>query len=174
MGRLHSTAKRATASAGVIAPAALAACDGSSVIGGGGGGPPSTGQGVLAKVDKVDILVSVDNSRSMADKQTVLSLALSDLVQSLTNPPCVMSNSACDCSNPANDSPLCDPSNKTTQVRAKAYPGQRELSLLKSVGPQGVVASICPSQVDDPTRVDYAYRPAVAALIGRVKGRLKL
>jgi hypothetical protein len=36
------------------------------------------------------------------------------------------------------------------------------------------VASICPSQISDATRVDYAYRPAVASLISRVKGRLKL
>jgi len=87
---------------------------------------------------------------------------------------CTVSTGGCDCGNPSNDNPLCDPNNKTMQLRAKAYPGQRQLSLLKSVGPQGVVASICPQQVADPTKVDYAYRPAVAALIGRVKGRLKL
>ncbi len=96
MGRLHSTAKRAAASAGIIALAALAACDGSSVVGGGtGGNDPSsttstgTGTGTMSKVNKVDIVVSVDNSRSMADKQEVLALALADLVQSLTNPLCV-------------------------------------------------------------------------------------
>ncbi len=79
----------------------------------------------------------------------------------------------CDC-NQSNDNPLCDETTKTLQVRAKAYPGQRELSLLKSVGTQGVVASICPSQLTDPTKADYAYRPAVAALVTRVKDRLKL
>ena len=80
----------------------------------------------------------------------------------------------CDCGLPGNDNPLCDPTTDTLQVRAKAYPGQREVSLLKSVGAQGVVASICPSQISDATRADYAYRPAVTALIGRVKSRLKL
>jgi hypothetical protein len=79
----------------------------------------------------------------------------------------------CDC-NQGTDNPLCDPTTQTLQVRAKAYPGQRELSVLKSVGTQGVVTSICPSQIADPTRADYAYRPAVAALVARVKGRLKL
>ena len=98
MGRLHSTAKFAATSAAIVALAALAACDGSSVIGGGTGGSETsssstvssgTGAGALSKVDKVDIVISVDNSRSMADKQEVLVLALSDLVQSLTNPLCV-------------------------------------------------------------------------------------
>ena len=85
----------------------------------------------------------------------------------------VMGVNGCDC-NAGTDNPLCDPTNKTLQVRAKAYPAQRELSMLKSVGTQGVVASICPVQVLDATKPDYAYRPAVAALVARVKGRLKL
>ena len=86
---------------------------------------------------------------------------------------CLVSNDGCDCA-AGNDNPLCDPAIDTTQIRAKAYPGTRELGLLKSVGTQGVVASICPSQFSDNTQVDYAYRPAVSALIGRVKSRLKL
>jgi hypothetical protein len=85
----------------------------------------------------------------------------------------VMGVNGCDC-NAGSDNPLCDPANKTLQVRAKAYPGQRELSVLKGVGAQGVVASICPSQTHDATKADYAYRPAVAALLTQVKGRLKL
>jgi hypothetical protein len=85
----------------------------------------------------------------------------------------VMGVNGCDC-NLGTDNPLCDPTTKTLQVRAKAYPGQRELSMLRGVGTQGVVASICPAQVTDATRADYAYRPAVAALVERVKGRLKL
>jgi hypothetical protein len=84
-----------------------------------------------------------------------------------------MGVNGCDC-NAGTDNPVCDPTNKTTQVRAKAYPGQRELSVLKGVGTQGVVASICPTQLADATKADYAYRPAVAALVARVKGRLKL
>ncbi|MFO0761931.1 MAG: hypothetical protein U0359_36160 [Byssovorax sp.] len=81
---------------------------------------------------------------------------------------------ACDCTDPQNDSPLCDPSNKTSQIAAKAYPSQRQLSVLKGLGPQGVVSSICPSQQEDPSKADYAYRPAVRALIDRVQARLKL
>ena len=85
----------------------------------------------------------------------------------------VMGVNGCDCI-ASSDNPLCDPATPTMQVRAKAYPGQRELSVLKGVGSQGVVASICPSQTSDASRADYAYRPAVAALLQRVKGRLKL
>jgi len=85
----------------------------------------------------------------------------------------VMAVNGCDC-NAGTDNPLCDPANKTMQVRAKAYPGQRELAVLKGVGAQGVVASICPAQTTDATKADYAYRPAVAALLTQVKGRLKL
>jgi hypothetical protein len=83
-------------------------------------------------------------------------------------------NAACDCTDPTNNSPLCDPANKTSQIAAKAYPGTRQLSVLKGLGSQGVVSSICPSQQTDPSKADYAYRPAVHALIERVQARLKL
>ncbi|MFS8071704.1 MAG: hypothetical protein ACMG6S_35490, partial [Byssovorax sp.] len=99
MGRLHRTAKLAAKGASALTLAALVACDGATVIGGGTGGEgggttssgmsTSSGPGAAPKVDKVDILVSIDNSRSMADKQAILALALGDLVQSLTNPACV-------------------------------------------------------------------------------------
>ncbi|WP_437669548.1 hypothetical protein [Sorangium sp. So ce131] len=51
--------------------------------GGGGGGAPSF------TPDKVDLLLVVDNSGSMADKQEVLDRALDDLLGGLINPPCV-------------------------------------------------------------------------------------
>ncbi|MFT3773662.1 MAG: hypothetical protein QM820_50450 [Minicystis sp.] len=87
---------------------------------------------------------------------------------------------SCDCSDPKNDNPLCeaaDPANPTTtrtkQVRAKAYPGIRQLNVIRDLGPQGVAGSICPVQQTDPTRADYAYRPSIQALIARVGARLK-
>ncbi|EYF06119.1 Hypothetical protein CAP_2309 [Chondromyces apiculatus DSM 436] len=40
-------------------------------------------------VDKIDILLAIDNSISMADKQDILALAVPDLVEGLVNPPCV-------------------------------------------------------------------------------------
>jgi hypothetical protein len=84
---------------------------------------------------------------------------------------------ACDCYDPKNDNPLCEPDpqnfgNRTIQARAKAYPGVRQLSLIKSLGEQGVAASICPAQQTDAVRADYAYRPAVSALVARLRKNL--
>jgi hypothetical protein len=86
---------------------------------------------------------------------------------------------ACDCSStglsPDQLSPVCDPGNPTSQIYAKAYPTIRELTLAKLLGPQGLVASICPSDVaDNATATDplYGYRPAVSHLIDRVRPTL--
>lgn len=81
---------------------------------------------------------------------------------------------SCDCKDPTNDNPLCqpdpmDPTKRTYQTKAKAYPGVRELSALKSVGPQGITASVCPAQLGDPNAVDFGYRPAIGAIIDRLK-----
>jgi hypothetical protein len=40
------------------------------------------------------------------------------------------------------------------------------------MGDQGTVASICATNVDDPTQADFAYRPAMGALVERIKPRL--
>lgn len=82
---------------------------------------------------------------------------------------------SCDCSDPQNDNPLCDDngaSGRTLQKRAKAYPGIRELSVLKSVQDRGIVASACPSQITNAGADDYGYRPAVGAIIERLKTAL--
>jgi hypothetical protein len=75
--------------------------------------------------------------------------------------------------------PLC---NGTTQVAAKAYPGLREIAVLKeyatsknaAVQGNSVVASICPkdltSATSDPV---YGYNPAVSALVNRLKEKLR-
>ncbi len=79
---------------------------------------------------------------------------------------------SCDCGDPLNDSPLCQVNpvtgEPTTQVYAKAYPGIRELQLLEQLGSQGIVASACPAQLDDPAGVDMGYRPALAAISDRL------
>jgi hypothetical protein len=93
---------------------------------------------------------------------------------------CTDSNlTSCDCSDATNDNPLCDPNpkdnnNPTQQSRAKAYPGVRELSVLKDVGSQGIVASVCPAQLTNSgdTVLDYGYRPAIGAIIERLKKAL--
>jgi hypothetical protein len=81
----------------------------------------------------------------------------------------------CDCPDPNNDSPLCqkNPSSgkRTDQVNAKAYPGIRELQVLRGLGSQGAVASICPAQLTKPADPDFGYRPAIRTIIDRWKAR---
>ena len=74
-----------------------------------------------------------------------------------------------------NDSPLCEAgaNGNTLQTKAKAYPGVRQLRVLKGLGDQGVVGSICAGQIDNPSTPDYAYRPVVASVLDRVKDRLR-
>jgi hypothetical protein len=85
---------------------------------------------------------------------------------------CSMGNiNGCDCT-PGNDNPLCDDTTKTLQVRAKGYPGLRELATLKAAASQGIVASICPAQLNDLTKDDYGYRPAIGSIIARLKTAL--
>ena len=81
---------------------------------------------------------------------------------------------SCDCNDPKNDNPLCEPDpskggNRTLQKRAKGYPGIRELSVLKSIGSQGIVASICPAQLTNLEADDFGYRPAIGSIIDRLK-----
>jgi hypothetical protein len=94
-----------------------------------------------------------------------------------TNP-----GAACDCIDGNTDNPLCcNPASPgscapdmfgTTQYSAKGYPGIRSLQVLKNVGLQGIVASICPAQLGDQGQFDYGYRPAVGAIIERLKQAL--
>ena len=82
---------------------------------------------------------------------------------------------SCDCNDPLNDNPLCEPDTskagnpRTLQVRAKAYPGIREFALLKDLGTQGIVGSICPAQLTNPSGVNFGYRPAIQAVIASIK-----
>jgi hypothetical protein len=82
---------------------------------------------------------------------------------------CTQPGVSCDCpttSGTATDNPLC---NGTTQVKAKAYPGLKELAIARGMGKQGVAASICPKQLTDPTSPDFGYAPAVQAILGPLK-----
>ncbi|WP_156338891.1 hypothetical protein [Chondromyces crocatus] len=76
---------------------------GAGAGGDGGGGPV----GPLPKADKVDLLVMIDNSASMTDKQQVLALALADMVESLTNPLCIDASGVLPSSRPANAAAPC-------------------------------------------------------------------
>jgi hypothetical protein len=100
---------------------------------------------------------------------------------------CAAGDTACDCSpdkSPtpnaaltAANSPLCQGgANINTQTSAKAYPGARELQVLKDLGNNAIVASICPKVVqsaDPNSDPNYGYNPAVGAIIERLKEALK-
>lgn len=74
--------------------------------------------------------------------------------------------------------PLCqDPETGefgTTQYAAKAYPGTRHLQVAQGLGDQAIVASICPANLKDSSAPDYGYRPAIGALIDRLKDSLRV
>src|SRR6478736_1618442 len=96
---------------------------------------------------------------------------------------CQPNDPGCDCSPDkagnsdavlAANSPLCQGGTTINQqTYAKAYPGVRELQVLKDLGDNAIVASICLKQVkfvgfadNDP---NFGYNPAVNALIKRIK-----
>lgn len=82
----------------------------------------------------------------------------------------------CDASSSAEDgNPLCqaaDNSFGATQYFAKAYPGTRALEVLSGVGDSAVVASICAKEMTDDQAPDYGYRPAMQAIVDKVKTKL--
>lgn len=55
------------------------------------------------------------------------------------------------------------------QQRGKAYPGLRHLEVLRGLGSNGVVASICAANLSDTGSRDYGYQPAVDALLARMR-----
>ncbi len=90
---------------------------------------------------------------------------------------CNCLNNTADQNNPLCDANPDDSGNPTLQSRAKAYPGVRNLAIVKGMfeaNPQsgGIVASICARQLDDATAADYGYQPAVSAIVDRLKQRL--
>ena len=85
---------------------------------------------------------------------------------------------SCDCNTPGQN-PLCqspDGSYSSTQVAGKAFPALRELSVLKGLDKQAIVASVCPAKMDEAASdgaPDFGYRPAIGALIDRLKEKLE-
>lgn len=84
-------------------------------------------------------------------------------------------NTGCDCKQEyldrGDNNPLCqDPSGAytATQNFAKAFPGTRELQLLKAVGNQAIVGSVCTRNVNDQSAADFGYRPVVNGLFERL------
>jgi hypothetical protein len=90
---------------------------------------------------------------------------------------CSVDPDNCDCGHmePGDNNPLCQASDGTygtTQFFAKGYPGTRELEVLRGVGDNAIVASICARNLKDATVSDYGYRPAVSAIVDHMKVRI--
>ncbi len=97
---------------------------------------------------------------------------------------CSVVTQACDCTAGRCDTcgtdpnctcpPLCNPASPLSQILAKAYPSPRELEEVKGMGAQGIVSSLCPIHTTDTSGTDplYGYRPAVAAIVDRLKNAL--
>jgi hypothetical protein len=84
----------------------------------------------------------------------------------------VCSTEGCDCK--TDNNPLCDGSGaERVQERAKAYPGNRQLQVMRGIGDQAIVGSICAKQVDRPEEADYGYKASIEALVERLKGKLR-
>ncbi len=90
----------------------------------------------------------------------------------LTPRDCTTTSAACDCQIPG-DNPLCqnpaDDSYGQIQYAAKAYPGRRQLEVLRALGDRAVLGSVCPAQLADPESADYGYRAVFDALGDAVK-----
>jgi hypothetical protein len=85
--------------------------------------------------------------------------------------PATAGGPGCDCKGSATQKPLCE---GNRQVKAKAYPGLRQLRVAREFGDNAIVGSICPKQptgnADDP---GFGYTPAVSAIIDRLKDALQ-
>jgi hypothetical protein len=84
---------------------------------------------------------------------------------------CTAQDPSCDCALPEKTPPLCGQT-LGDQLKAKAYPTVREFMVARALGDQGIAASLCPIQLNDDTAPTYGYRPAVAAIIDRLKNAL--
>jgi hypothetical protein len=94
--------------------------------------------------------------------------------------PCNQGNQdGCDCNATefVYDRSVCEYTNALldgTQVRGKAYPGLRQLEVLKGLGHNAVLASVCPKNTtpvgaDPSVDPSYGYNPAVGAMVSRLK-----
>jgi len=80
-------------------------------------------------------------------------------------PTCSDYDCACYRIGPDETNPVCQTPTRYEPIQhfGRAFPGLRELSLIKGLGPQGNVASICPRNLSDNTAQDYGYLPPIEA-----------
>ncbi|MBE7481579.1 MAG: hypothetical protein HS104_16560 [Polyangiaceae bacterium] len=94
---------------------------------------------------------------------------------------CTTTSADCDCTEVTtgdpSKNPLCqDPATGqygTTQHFAKAYPGTRQLEVLRGVGDSAIVASICPKlSSGDSAAPSFGYNPAVESIVESLRDKL--
>jgi hypothetical protein len=90
---------------------------------------------------------------------------------------CANNPVSCDCADAdGTNNPLCQADTGACgkiQYRAKGYPGRRQLAVLRGLeASRAVAASICPANTQDANAADYAYRPALHALVERMRASL--
>ena len=91
---------------------------------------------------------------------------------------CSENDPNCDCANVPEVArrPICqqaDGSYTREQWGGKAYPGIRPLRVVRELGDHGIGASICARNARDRSRADYGYRPALRAILDRLRVGLR-
>ncbi len=87
---------------------------------------------------------------------------------------CSGGTSSCDCAGQngattaPDAAPLCDPANRSTQIKGKAYPTVRELRVANGLGGNAVIASLCAKNTSNAAYPTYGYRPAMNAVVDRI------
>lgn len=84
---------------------------------------------------------------------------------------------ACDCFEGDRDRALCESEPGVSeagplQFWGKAYPGTRQLEVLRGIGERATVASICARNTSDVEASDFSYRPAIAAWVDSMAATL--
>jgi hypothetical protein len=139
------------------------------------GSNPYTGESTAPPSSKSPTASSINGHEWEPQRRDLQYACIFKLAQPLV---CGASPGSCDCYNggEASKNPVCQKDDGTydqTQRRAKAYPARRILTVLQGLGSRAVVGSVCAPNLTDDTADDYAYRPAVRALIDRIKPSLE-
>jgi hypothetical protein len=91
--------------------------------------------------------------------------------------PVACAGGTCDCIAPDIDTnPICQAPDGTysgTELFARALPSTRDLQVLQGLGERATVASVCAAITADPTLPNYAYQPAVDAILRTLRPRLQ-
>jgi hypothetical protein len=138
--------------------------------------------------DNCDPLNGREWSTNKKDLQFSCIFQLADANGQATSKDCTQPQyqGACDCAVGSNsqNTPLCQKVNgayTNVQINGKAYPSVREMAIAHAManstgGVQGIVSSVCPIHTTKSGSTDplYGYRPAVNAIVNRLKKSLSV